>query len=79
MAKQLQEKENETQNTTKLLWDINDLVKETTFCKTWLEENLLNDPRIRRHQRQPHERGKRVWLAEETRQAIREIVRNEWV
>ncbi|MBB5148619.1 MULTISPECIES: hypothetical protein [Ureibacillus] len=62
-----------------LFWDIDDLVRETRYSKTWLEENLLRDPRIRRYQRQPYERGKRIWLREPTEKAIKEIIMNEWL
>lgn len=79
MVRKLQREEVASEGTKKLFWDIDDLVRETTYSKTWLEENLLRDPRIRRYQRQPHERGKRVWLREPTEKAIKEIIMNEWL
>lgn len=79
LAKKLQNQETTNESTLTLCWDIDDLVKQTKYSKTWLEENLLNDPRIRRHQRQAHERGKRIWLAEPTRKALQEIITNEWI
>jgi len=61
-----------------LFWDIDDLVRATSYGKTFLEENLLCDPRIKQFERQRGPRGKRVWLAEPTAKAIKEIIMNEW-
>lgn len=78
MATQLLNETEIDEISQQLLLDIDDLVRLTTFSKTWLEDNLLRDPRIRRYQRQPYERGKRVWLAKPTLTTIKEIVMNEW-
>ena len=61
-----------------LFWEIEDIVKATTFQKAFLEEHILSDPRVRQYQRQRGFRGKRVWLAEPTAKVIQEIIMNEW-
>lgn len=62
-----------------LFWDIEDIVKATTFQKAFLEEHILSDPRVKRYQRQRGSRGKRVWLKEPTAKAIQDIIMNEWI
>ncbi|WP_342575479.1 hypothetical protein MHH37_06490 [Solibacillus sp. FSL K6-1781] len=61
-----------------LFWDIEDIVKATTFQKAFLEEHILSDPRVREFQRQRGFRGKRVWLAEPTAKVIQKIIMDEW-
>ena len=61
-----------------LVYDIEDLIRITKFKEDMLKEYFLHDPRILRWQRRGKTRGKRVWLAKETRYAIREIMLNEW-
>lgn len=61
-----------------LFWDIDDVIRATSFSKTFLEENILCDPRVKQYERQRGHRGKRVWLAQPTAKAIQEIIMNEW-
>ncbi|MEK4628079.1 MAG: hypothetical protein ABS939_15130 [Psychrobacillus sp.] len=61
-----------------LVYEIEDLIRITRFKEDMLKEYFLHDPRILRWQRRGKTRGKRVWLAKETRNAIREIMLNEW-
>lgn len=61
-----------------LFWDIEDIVKATTFQKAFLEEHILSDSRVREFQRQRGFRGKRVWLAEPTAKVIEKIIMDEW-
>lgn len=61
-----------------LFWDIKDIMKATTFSRKFLEDHILNDPRIKRYERQREKGGKRVWLKEPTAKALQEIVMNEW-
>lgn len=63
---------------TIIFWDIDDIVKATTFQKAFLEEHILSDPRVREFQRQRGFRGKRVWLAEPTAKVIQKIIMDEW-
>jgi len=61
-----------------LFWDINDIMKTTTFSRKFLEDHILNDPRIQRYERQREKGGKRVWLKEPTSKLLQEIIMNEW-
>lgn len=63
----------------KLVWEVKDLEKATTFKGKALEEKFLEDPRILQYQRQDVPRGKRVWLREPTAKMIKEIIENEWL
>lgn len=62
-----------------LFWDIKDIMQATTFSRKFLEEHILNDPRIRRYERQREKGGKRVWLKEPTAKVIQEIIMNDWM
>lgn len=61
-----------------LFWDINDIMKATTFNRLTLDEHILNDPRIRKYERQREKGGKRIWLKEPTAKLLQEIIMNEW-
>lgn len=61
-----------------LFWEINDIMRATTFKKPFLEEFILSDPRVKRYERQRGPRGKRVWLYEPTAKAIQDIIMNDW-
>jgi len=62
-----------------LFWEINDIVRATTYSRKFLEDHILNDPRVRRYERQREKGGKRVWLREPTAKALQEIIMNEWL
>lgn len=61
-----------------LFWDIDDIIRETRYKKTFLEANLLCDPRIKRFERKSKPRSKRIWLAGPTKETIKNIIMNEW-
>ena len=61
-----------------LFWDIKDIMQATTFSRKFLEDHILNDPRVRRYERQREKGGKRVWLREPTAKVIQEIIMNDW-
>lgn len=61
-----------------LFLDIKDIMRATTYSRKFLEEHILNDPRIQRYERQREKGGKRVWLREPTAKLIEEIIMNEW-
>lgn len=61
-----------------LFYEIEDLKRITGFNEDTLKKYFLHDPRVLRWQRRGMTRGKRIWLAKETREAIREIVLHEW-
>lgn len=62
-----------------LFWEVKDIMKATTFSRKFLEDHILNDPRIQRYERQREKGGKRVWLKEPTAKALQEIIMNEWI
>lgn len=62
-----------------LFWDINDIIQATTFSRKFLEDHILNDPRIRQYERQREKGGKRIWLRNPTAKALEEIIMNEWL
>lgn len=68
----------ETARQELLFWDIDDIMRATTFSKAFLEEYILCDPRIRQYMRQRGPRSKRVWLYEPTAQVLKDIIMNEW-
>jgi len=61
-----------------LFVDLEQLKEMVPFERDFLEKNILNDPRIRQHQRQRGPHSKRIWLYEPTIQAIEQIIMNEW-
>jgi len=64
----------ETLRERTMYWDIDDLVRETRYCKSAVEKYIVCDPRIRVHQRQIGPRYKRVWLVEPTAKVLDEIL-----
>ena len=61
-----------------LFWDIDDMTKLTPYGKTFLEENILSDPRMKMLERRKGEKGKRVWPYEESSTVLKNIIMNEW-
>lgn len=61
-----------------LFVDLEQLKEIVPFERDFLEKNILNDPRVRQHQRQRGPHSKRIWLYEPTIQAIEQIIMNEW-
>lgn len=58
------------------VWDIKEMEKRLCMGRTFLEEEFLNDDRMRRLQRQ-RGKGKRFWFYEPSLKVIEEIM-NEW-
>lgn len=58
-----------------LFIDINKLVEITSCSKRWLEEELLQDPRIRICERRKNR--KRLWLYPDVIESIK-IIADEW-
>lgn len=75
---QLKELLNEASRPVILFWDIEDIMRATTFKSTFLEEHILSDDRVKQYERQRGYRGKRVWLSEPTAKVIQHIIMNEW-
>lgn len=78
ITSELRELISETARHEILFWDIEDIMRATTFKKTFLEEHILCDPRIKQYERQRGYKGKCVWLYEPTTKAIINIIMNEW-
>lgn len=57
-------------------WDINEMAKRTCMSKSFLENEILHDPRMKLLERRK-EKGKRYWFFEESLKVIREIM-DEW-
>ena len=57
-------------------WDIDQMSKRTCMSKSFLENEFLQDPRMKLLERRK-EKGKRFWFYEESKQVLREIM-DEW-
>lgn len=57
-------------------WDIEQMSKRTCMSKSFLENEFLQDPRMKLLERRK-EKGKRFWFYEESKQVLREIM-DEW-
>lgn len=79
VQQQLTELANNAAQPLILFWDVKDIMQATTFSRKFLEDHILNDPRIRRYERQREKGGKRVWLKEPTAKALQEIIMNDWI
>lgn len=74
---QIIEKELEKQVTHQLLLiDINKLAEITCMSKSFLENEMLHDPRMKIIERRK-EKGKRFWFYEQALEVIKEIM-DEW-
>lgn len=78
IEQEMQEMIRESSRPVKLFWDINQILEALPFEKSFLEEHILTDPRVRQYQRQRGPKGKRVWLYEPSAKVIQEIIMNEW-
>ncbi|MEI3596872.1 MULTISPECIES: hypothetical protein [unclassified Oceanobacillus] len=66
----------ESINESLFTWDINEMAKRTCMSKSFLEQEILHDPRMKLLERRK-EKGKRFWFYEESLNVIREIM-DEW-
>lgn len=71
----LQSLENEIDNYL-LTWDLEEMSKRTCMSKSFLENEILHDPRMKLIERKK-KRGKRFWFYKESIDVIKEIM-NEW-
>ncbi|QNK90792.1 hypothetical protein H7992_21920 [Sporosarcina sp. resist] len=74
--KQFQEKLDATHRDFLITWDVEEMCKRLCVGKTFLEENILRDSRMRVHLRQKPN-SKRLWLYEPSVKVIKEIM-SEW-
>lgn len=61
---------------TLFLWDVNEMVRQTCMSKSFLENEFLQDPRMRLLERRV-EKGKRYWFYEQSLNAMKEIM-EDW-
>lgn len=59
-----------------LLWDVEEMKRQTCMSKTFLEMEFLQDPRMKILERRK-EKGKRYWLYKESIEVMQQIM-NEW-
>jgi hypothetical protein len=57
-------------------WDIEQMSKRTCMSRSFLENEILRDPRMKLLERRK-EKGKRYWFYEESKRVMREIM-DEW-
>lgn len=76
LKKQVKTALEEHLRTLMLTWDINEISRQTCMSKSFLEKEILHDPRMKMLERRK-EKGKRLWLYEQSKQAILEIM-DEW-
>lgn len=79
VEKQLEELIIEASRPKLLFWDVEQISQATSFKKTFLEEHILCDPRVKRYERKRGPYSKRVWLYEPSAKAIQDIIMNEWI
>lgn len=70
------QKLDEAINQTLFTWDINKMSEMTCMSKSFLEQNVLCDPRMKLLERKK-EKGKRYWFYKESLEVLREIM-DEW-
>lgn len=61
---------------TMFMWDINEMAKQTCMSKSFLENEFLQDPRMKLLERRK-EKGKRYWFYEESLRVMKQIM-DEW-
>lgn len=76
IKKYINQKLDENLKDSLFTWDINEMVKRTCMSKSFLEQEILCDPRMKLLERRK-EKGKRYWFYEESLKVIREIM-DEW-
>lgn len=59
-----------------LFWDVTEMMRQTCMSKSFLENEFLQDPRMKLLERRK-EKGKRYWFYKESVEVLHEIM-NEW-
>ncbi|MEM5591895.1 hypothetical protein AAHH67_09485 [Niallia circulans] len=72
----INQKLEETLRVALFTWDLDQMSKRTCMSKSFLENEFLQDPRMRLLERRK-EKGKRFWFYEESKQVMKEIM-DEW-
>ncbi|MFC5587591.1 hypothetical protein ACFPRA_01540 [Sporosarcina soli] len=73
IKKEIQENLDKAFREVLFTWDINEMSKRLCMGKTFLEAEILSDPRMRALQRQKPN-SKRFWFYKESLEVIREIM-----
>ncbi|MEH7122081.1 hypothetical protein V7127_02430 [Bacillus sp. JJ1773] len=76
VRKYINEKIDSSLRTSFFTWDLDQMAKLTCMSKSFLENEILRDPRMKILERRK-EKGKRYWFYEESLAAMREIM-DEW-
>jgi hypothetical protein len=72
----INQKLEESFNEILFTWDIEQMSKRTCMSKSFLENEILRDPRMKLLERRK-EKGKRYWFYEESMRVMKEIM-DEW-
>lgn len=72
----INQKLEETLREALFTWDLDQMSKRTCMSKSFLENEFLQDPRMRLLERRK-EKGKRFWFYEQSLEVMKEIM-NEW-
>lgn len=78
LTKELHQEIKESLKLEYIAVDLEILLTILPYSKMFVEENFLQHPKVKRHERRRGVRGKRIWLYEPTKQAILEIM-DSWV
>ncbi|MEZ7173622.1 hypothetical protein [Sporosarcina sp. OR05] len=76
IERQVSEKIDKALRDTLLVWDATEMSKRLCMGRTFLEEEILCDPRMRQLERRKG-KGKRYWFYEPSLKVIQEIM-DEW-
>ncbi len=72
----LDEKLEESLRDTLIFWDVKSMASRMCMSESFLEQNILHDPRMRLLERRKA-KGKRFWFYKESLEVIKQIV-DEW-
>ncbi|WP_342432638.1 hypothetical protein [Neobacillus sp. FSL H8-0543] len=72
----INERVNQILHQSFIFWDIDLMSKRTCMSKSFLENEILRDPRMKLLERRK-EKGKRFWPFEESLSVVKEIM-DEW-
>ena len=76
IRKQVNAKLDEALQQVLFTWDINEMAKRTCMSKSFLENEFLDDPRMKLLERRK-DKGKRFWFYEESLVVMKDIM-EQW-
>jgi len=74
IQRQINERLDQIFRETLVAWDVNEMARRLCMSKSFLEENILSDPRMRLLERRKQKNGKRFWYYEPSVKVIKEIM-----